>query len=194
LQDVLSIRIEPVKTALPFVLAPALTACSGDKPASAASINAAPQADACSFLTAQAVSAAVGKTFGEGRKTNEVGGGKSTSHMTTCTWEIQASTAGASPAEIMRNSTSVILILWSYPNAERGQHYLDSFRKVAKEMSQPEPTAVSIGDEAILDSSSVHVRQGNSAFTLTVQALGNTDQAAARKAAEALAGQVSAKL
>lgn len=181
-----------LRSALSLAAALAIAGCSDEQTAGSAGTGA--QADACSMLTAQAISSQIGKVVGEGRKTNEVGGGKSQSHMTTCLWETQASAQGVSAAELMRNQVSVTLLLWSWPNAGRAADYLESFREVAKEMGEPEPTPVSLGDEAIRDGSSVHVRQGNASFTVTVQTFGDADQQAAGAAAEALAGQVAAKL
>jgi hypothetical protein len=146
------------------------------------------------MLTAEAISSVLGKPVGAGRKTNEAGGGQDQGHMTACTWEAEAAAPGASAVERMRNSVAVNLILWSWPNARGGASFIESFRNVAKELNTTEPTSIALGDEAILDGTSVHARKGNASFTVAVQAFGDADEQAAGNAAEALAKQVVAKL
>jgi hypothetical protein len=172
----------------------ALVACSSESgaPAAASAAGTGPKGDACSMLTADAISAAIGKTVGEGRKTNE--SGTRDSHMVTCTWETTPRAEGVSAAEMMRDTVSVQLILWSWPSEKSSTHYIESFRKVAQETNEPEPTPLSLGDEAILDGTSVHVRRGTSSFTVNVQVFGDADQKAAGQAAETLAKQVIGKL
>jgi hypothetical protein len=183
-----------LKNILSLVVILALTACSADERAPMSATGDTQKRDACSMLTAAAVSSAIGKTVGEGRKTNEIGGGENQGHMTTCTWETLSTTEGVSVAETMRNQASAVLILWSWPSEEGGASYLESFRKVARETGEPEPIPLPLGQAAIKDGASVHVHQGNATFSIAVQVYGDADQAAAGKASETLAGQVVAKL
>jgi hypothetical protein len=132
-------RVDVSRNTLAMLIALVVVACSGDGGGAAAAAGTAPKAEACSLLTKEAVAAAVGKSVGEGRKTNEAGTNKS--HQTTCTWE-SGGRPGVSPAELMRTHVAVNLILWSWPNAKRSAHYIESFRKVAKETNEPEPTPV----------------------------------------------------
>jgi hypothetical protein len=168
------------------------SACSGgDESAAGAAISGG---DPCSVLTAEAVSAALGKTVGAGSKTNEAGGGPGQSQMTTCTWQTETSGQGGSVADLMRNSVAVNLILWSWPSERSSANFIESFRKLAKDLNKAEPTAISLGDEAIRDGASVHVRKGTASFTVAVVVFGDADQQAAGDAAETLAKQVAAKL
>jgi hypothetical protein len=173
-------------TALPLIC----SACSGGGE-SAAVLSG----DPCSMLTAEAVSAALGKTVGAGSKTNEAGGGgPGQSQMTTCTWQADASGQGGSVADLMRNSGAVNLILWSWPSERSSANFIESFRKLAKDLNNAEPESVALGDEAIRDGASVHVRKGNTSFTVAVVVFGDAEQKAAGDAAETLAKQVVAKL
>lgn len=103
-----------------------------------------------------------------------MGGGDNQGRMTTCFW---------SPAD-GRLGPTLSVIVWSWPPGGSGATgYMEAFQTIAEEYPDlPAPEPLPIGDAALWDGSSVHVRKGDLTFSLasSMNALDPTPDARAK--------------
>jgi hypothetical protein len=160
-------------------------ACSGGGSGQSTSSRAAEIA-ACPLLSPADIQKVVGAAMADGKERESAGGGENEGRMTGCVWDATSDQPG---------SAIVTLLVWSWPSGSGGgSNYLESFRQAAKEykdLQTPEP--VDLGEEALWDGMSVHVRSGDVSFSISVSEKG-LDPAKSKEDSQALAEIVLGKL
>jgi len=106
--------------------------------------------------------------------------------MTACAWDATSDQPGAA---------IVTLLVWSWPSGSGGgTNYLESFRQAAKQYKDlPTPQPVKLGEEALWDGTSMHVRSGDVSFSISLSEKG-LDPAKGEEESQALAEIVLGKL
>jgi hypothetical protein len=128
---------------------------------------------ACPLLTADEVSAAFGQPLVAAEQ-EATGGGDGQGRRTTCLW---------TPAEGRLGPTLSVMV-WSWPpGGSSAEGYMDAFVAVAEQFPDlPAPEPLEIGDEALWDGNSFHLRKGDVTVTLgtSLNALDDTPDARAK--------------
>jgi len=172
--------ILPTLVAVAFLPA----ACSGDSGKSTSA--RAPEIAACPLLSPADIQKVVGTAMGDGKEREPAGGGENEGRMTACAWDATSDEPGAA---------IVTLLVWSWPSGSGGgTNYLESFRQAAKEYKDlPTPEPVTLGEEALWDGTSMHVRSGDVSFSISLSEKG-LGPAKTREESQALAEIVLGKL
>lgn len=157
--------------------------------------------NACTLLTDDEVSAAVGAkvTPAERRDDGYVGGqGKYApegTYSSTCFWQFHADASGKDdPMLPMGGKRFAILNAMVWPTDKDASSFLQSFRDAFKEEIIPsDPVAIDIGEEGLWWGDGTAVRKGNRSFGMSVF-LQNGDKASQRKMEETLARKIEKRL
>lgn len=161
-------------------------ACSGGGESAGSSSTRAAEIAACPLLAPAELEQVVGSAMAEGKERESMGGGENEGRMTACVWNAVSEEPGAA---------IVSLLVWSWPAGSGGPgNYLESLRRAAKEYKDlPTPEPVSLGEEALWDGTSTHVRSSDVSFSVSVSEKG-LDPAQAKAESQALAEVVLGKL
>jgi hypothetical protein len=161
-----------------------------------AAAQSGPEAiDPCTLLTADEVSAVIGRSVEPGRYTSN-GLTRDGAASTTCLWQV-ALPAGVAPdpSKSLGGRSFAILNVMNWPGGptDAGK-FLDSFRTAfADHEIASEPVAVQVGaDEAIWWGDGVAGRKGGVSFGISVASAG--DRAARKPKAESLARRIVQRL
>jgi hypothetical protein len=197
-----------------LALAFALGLLAAPRPARADA--AAPAFDACSLLTADEITKAIGMKVDPAVR-DDSGAGKGGTYSSTCLWrgpnkpepataweKVKATVSGwlgleaeqPPPADTpMAGVNFVILNAIAWPEGSDGaKNYIEDFRASARAaLIDNDPVSVGIGDEAIYWGTGVAVRKGTTSFGISVR-FGKKDKQAQRAMEEALARQAVARL
>ena len=159
-------------------------ACSGGSGKSTSSRAA--EIAACPLLSPADIQKVVGAAMVDGKEREPTGGGENEGRMTACAWDATSGEPG---------SAIVTLLVWSWPSGSGGgSNYLELFRQAAKEYKDlPTPEPVNLGEEALWDGMSTHVRSGDISFSVSVSEKG-LDDAKRKEDSKALAEIVLGKL
>lgn len=160
-------------------------ACSGGGSGESTSTRAAEIA-ACPLLSPADIQKVVGTAMDDGKEREPAGGGDNEGRMTACAWDATSDQPGAA---------IVTLLVWSWPSGSGGgTNYLESFRQAAKQYKDlPTPQPVKLGEEALWDGTSMHVRSGDVSFSISLSEKG-LDPAKGEEESQALAEIVLGKL
>lgn len=118
--------------------------------------------DACTLLTQMDVEETIGIPFEPGLPQGQASGHPGAGRMSSCAY---ASIASAEdPAAVLRNTTYVTVMIWTWPQKESAETYLKSM-----EMSpMRSPRAIEgLGERAVW-TGSLSARQGDASVTITV--------------------------
>lgn len=155
--------------------------------------------NACSFLSAAEVTAAMGLEVETGlrKDSGRTGDGAyadNGSYSSTCLWRVAADRDKANPNLPLGGASFAILNVMSWlPGSGDAKTFLQSFRDAGKEHTIAMiPVALAIGDEALWWGDGVAVRNGDISFGMSVHLVG--ERTRERGIAENLAGQIVGRL
>ncbi|MSO98791.1 MAG: hypothetical protein EXR11_11325 [Rhodospirillaceae bacterium] len=155
--------------------------------------------NACSYLSASDVTAALGHAVeaGERNDSRRTGGGAypdNGSYSSTCLWKVSADRDKADPKLPMGGASFVIFNAMSWPaGSGLAKTFPQSFRDAAKDHTiAMMPVAVNIGDEALWWGDGVAVAKGDISFGISVHLIG--ERAKERGIEEALAAKIVTRL
>jgi hypothetical protein len=160
----------------------------------AQSVGTASPRDACSLITAEEVSAAVGAKVGPADR-QDSGETPDGAYSSTCIWKMAGGPKLSDRADAPFGGTGFAMlntITWP-GGADAAKKYLEDFRAAARDnLIDNTPVPVKAGDEALWWGDGVAVRKGSVSFGVSVHT--TTDKAAERKMEEALAKTIAERL
>jgi len=148
--------------------------------------------DACSYLTAAEVAAAIGVQVEDGVR-NDSGITRDSAYSSTCLWRVSTDRDKADPNKPLGGASFAILNMMSWPVGTGGRKYLEDFREAGRNREiAMMPVAVNIGDEALWWGSGIAVRKGDLTIGMSVHYV--PERRRERALAEGLAKTIADRL
>jgi len=137
-------------------------------PPSSSAKKAAPEINACEFLTSSEVSEVLTATVREGQRSDD-GQTSIGSYSSTCFWRVASASDSAPQADPKRPLYAIVNMMSWPPGSGMSGRFLEDFRNAEKHELIPGKTVpLQIGDEALSWGDGVAVRKGDLSFGVSV--------------------------